>query len=156
MWDMMVYRDLAAHPYLKKAYRGMQPNHAIVLFDGVCHLCTSTVQFIIKRDPHGYFTFASLQSEIGRTLLEKNGLQPDALETLVLVEGSRCFTRSDAALRVARHLSGGWSLLRVLLLIPKTIRDWGYTVIARNRYRWFGRQEICMVPSRDILDRFLQ
>jgi predicted DCC family thiol-disulfide oxidoreductase YuxK len=134
----------------------MQPNHAIVLFDGVCHLCTSTVQFIIKRDPQGYFTFASLQSEVGRTLLEEHGLQPDALETLVLVEGSHCFTRSDAALRVAQQLSGGWSLLRILLLVPKPIRDWGYTIIARNRYRWFGRRETCMVPSRDILNRFLQ
>ena len=134
----------------------MQPNHAIVLFDGICHLCTTSVQFIITRDPNGYFTFASLQSEVGRTLLEKHGLQPDALDTFVLVEGSRCFTRSDAALRVAHHLSEGWSLLRILSLIPKPLRDWGYTVIARNRYRWFGRQETCMVPSRDILDRFLQ
>jgi predicted DCC family thiol-disulfide oxidoreductase YuxK len=134
----------------------MQSNHAIVLFDGVCNLCTSTVQFLIKRDPYGYFMFASLQSAIGRTLLEEHELQPDALETLVLVEGSRCFTRSDAALRVAPQLSGGWSLLRILWLVPKPIRDWGYTIIARNRYRWFGRREICMVPSRDILDRFLQ
>jgi predicted DCC family thiol-disulfide oxidoreductase YuxK len=134
----------------------MPPDHAIVLFDGVCNLCTSTVQFIIKRDPHGYFTFASLQSEVGRTLLEEHGLQSDALDTFVLVEGSRYFTRSDAALRVAQHLSGGWALLRVLSLIPKPMRDWGYTVIARNRYRWFGTHETCMVPSRDILDRFLQ
>jgi predicted DCC family thiol-disulfide oxidoreductase YuxK len=134
----------------------MQPNHALILFDGVCHLCTSTVQFIIKRDPHGYFAFASLQSEIGGTLLEEHGLQPDALDTFVLVEGSRYFTRSDAALRVAQHLSGCWPLVRVLSLIPKPIRNWGYTVIARNRYRWFGTHETCMVPSRDILDRFLQ
>ena len=116
----------------------MQHDHAIVLFDGVCHLCTSTVQCIIKRDPHGYFMFAALQSAIGRTLVEEHGLPPDALDTFVLVEGSRCFTRSDAALRVAQHLSGGWALLRVLSLIPKSMRDWGYTVIAQNRYRWFG------------------
>jgi predicted DCC family thiol-disulfide oxidoreductase YuxK len=134
----------------------MMSDHAIVLFDGACNLCTSTVQFIIKRDPHGYFTFASLQSTIGRTLLEEYGLPPDALDTFVVVEGSRCFTRSDAALRVAQHLSGGWALLRGLSLIPKPMRDWGYTVIARNRYRWFGTHETCIVPSRDILDRFLQ
>jgi predicted DCC family thiol-disulfide oxidoreductase YuxK len=134
----------------------MQPDYAIVLFDGVCNLCTSTVQFIIKRDPRGYFTFASLQSAIGNTLLEQHGLQPDALDTFVVIEGSRCFTRSGAALRVAQQLSGGWSLLRILLLVPKPIRDWGYTIIARNRYRWFGRRETCMVPSRDILNRFLQ
>jgi predicted DCC family thiol-disulfide oxidoreductase YuxK len=134
----------------------MQPNHGIVLFDGICNLCTTSVQFIIKRDPQGYFTFASLQSAIGKTLLEQHGLQPDALDTFVLVEGSRCFTRSDAALRVAKHLSGCWPLFRVLSLIPKPLRDWGYTVIARNRYRWFGRKETCMVPSQDILNRFLQ
>ena len=134
----------------------MKRDHAIVLFDDVCNLCTSTIQCIIKRDPHGYFTFASLQSAIGRTLLEEHGLQPDALDTFVLIEGSRCFTRSDAALRVAQHLSGGWALSRVFSLIPKPIRDWGYTVIARNRYRWFGTHETCMVPSRDLLDRFLQ
>ena len=133
----------------------MQPHHANVLFDGVCHLCTSTVQFMIKRDPHGYFRFASLQSAMGRTLLEKHGLPPDALDTFVVVEGSRCFTRSDAVLRVAQHLSGGWALLRVLSFIPKPIRDWGYTVIAQNRYRWFGRRETCLIPSRDLLDRFL-
>ena len=134
----------------------MKRDHAIVLFDGVCNLCTSTVQFIIKRDPHGYFTFASLQSEVGRTLLEEHGLHPDALDTFVLVDGSSCFTRSDAALRVVQHLSGGWALLRGLSLIPKPMRDWGYTVIARHRYQWFGRRETCMIPSRDILDRFLQ
>ena len=122
----------------------------------MCHLCTSTVQFIIKRDPHGYFTFASLQSELGRTLLAEHGLQPDALDTFVLVEGSSCFTRSDAALRVAQHLAGGWSLLRILSLIPKPLRDWGYSIIAQNRYRWFGRRETCLIPSQDILDRFLQ
>lgn len=134
----------------------MQQHPVIVLFDGVCHLCTSTVRFIIKRDPEGYFTFASLQSEVGRTLLEEHGLQPDALDTFVLVEGPRYFTRSDAALRVAQRLSGGWALLRILLLVPKPIRDWGYTMIARNRSRWFGAHETCMVPSRDILDRFLR
>ena len=110
----------------------MPPNHAIVLFDGVCHLCTTSVQCIIKRDPHGYFTVASLQSAIGRTLVEQHGLQPDALDTFVVIEGSRCFTRSDAAIRVAKHLLGGWSLLPVLSLISKPLRDWGYTVIART------------------------
>jgi predicted DCC family thiol-disulfide oxidoreductase YuxK len=136
-------------------YRDMQPYRAIVLFDGVCNLCTFTVQFIIKRDPHGSFLFASLQSEVGSRLLKEHGLLPEALDTFVLIEGSRYFTRSAAALRVAQHLSGGWSLCRSLSLIPRPIRDWGYTVIARNRYRWFGRRETCLIPSRDIVDRFL-
>jgi predicted DCC family thiol-disulfide oxidoreductase YuxK len=97
----------------------MKPDHAIVLFDGVCHLCTSTVQFVIQRDPHGYFTFASLQSEVGSTLLAKHGLQPDALDTFALVEGSRCFTRSDAALRVAQHLAGGLGTIAGLVAHPQ-------------------------------------
>src|SRR5262249_61477771 len=122
----------------RRRCRGMKPDHAIVLFDGVCHLCTSTVQWIIKRDPHGYFTFASLQFAIGRTLVEGHGLQPDALDTFVLVEGSSCFTRSDAALRVAQHLSGCWALLRVLAVIPKPIRGLGYTVVHLNRRRGLG------------------
>src|SRR4030095_10949931 len=133
----------------RRRFRVMKPDHAIVLFDGVCHLCTSTVQFVIQRDPPGYFTFAFLPSEGGSALLAKHGLHPDALDTFALVEGSRCFTRSDAALRVAQHLAGGWALLRVLWLFPKPMRDWGYTVIARNRYQWFGRRATCMIPSRD-------
>jgi predicted DCC family thiol-disulfide oxidoreductase YuxK len=133
----------------------MQRNHAIVLFDGVCNLCTATVQFIMRRDPHGYFKFASLQSEVGQQLLAAHGLSATALETFVLIEGSRCFIRSEAALRVAQHFSGGWSLLRVLCLFPRPLRDWCYTVIARHRYGWFGKQETCMLPSPDTMDRFL-
>ena len=134
----------------------MKPDHAIVLFDGVCHLCTSTVQWIIKRDPHGYFTFASLQSEVGRTLLEEHGLQAGRPGHLRFGRGLQLFHPQRCRAQGGKHFSGGWSLLRVLSLIPKPIRDWGYTVIARNRYQWFGRRETCMVPSRDILDRFLQ
>lgn len=134
----------------------MQHNHAIVLFDGVCHLCTHTVQFIIKRDPQGYFQFASLQSETGRRLLQAHGMPLDTMDTFVLIEGSRRLTRSDAAIRVAKHLSGCWSLFRVLALMPKRLRDWSYTAIVRNRYRWFGKRETCMVPTRDIFDRFLE
>jgi predicted DCC family thiol-disulfide oxidoreductase YuxK len=133
----------------------MQRNHAIVLFDGVCNLCTATVQFIMRRDGRGYFRFASLQSEVGRQLLAAHGLSTTDLDTFVLIEGSRCFIRSDAALRVTQHFSGGWSLLRVLLVIPRPLRDWCYTVIARHRYGWFGKQETCMLPSPETMDRFL-
>src|SRR4030095_12560304 len=107
----------------RRRCRGMKRNHAIVLFDGVCHLCTSTVQFIIKRDPHGYFMFASLESAIGRPLVAAHGLLPDALDTFVVVEGSRCFTRSDAALKVAQDLSGGWALCGGWCSIPRPILD---------------------------------
>jgi len=134
----------------------MMTNHAIVLFDGVCNLCTWSVQFILQRDPHGYFKFSSMQSEIGRKLMEDHGIPPENMDTFVLIDGCKCLTRSDAVIEVAKHLSGGWSLLRVLSAIPKPIRDWGYAIIANNRYRWFGKQDICMLPSPEIMDRFLQ
>ena len=134
----------------------MMSNHAIVLFDGICNLCTWSVQFIMKRDPDGYFKFASMQSECGKKLMVAHGLRSEAMDTFVLLEGSRCLTQSDATIGVVKRLSGWGSLFRVLSLIPKPIRDWGYAVIAKNRYRWFGKQETCMVPSRDIMDRFLQ
>jgi predicted DCC family thiol-disulfide oxidoreductase YuxK len=133
----------------------MMTNHAIVLFDGVCNLCTGSVQFILQRDPHGYFKFSSMQSEIGRQLMEDHGIPSENMDTFVLIDGGKCLTRSDAVIEVAKHLSGSWSLLRVLSAIPKPIRDWGYTIIAHNRYRWFGKQDICMLPSPDIMDRFL-
>jgi predicted DCC family thiol-disulfide oxidoreductase YuxK len=120
----MLPKHLAVHLCLQEAGQSHEARPCHCLFDGVCHLCTSTVQWIIKRDPHGYFTFASLQSAIGRTLVAEHGLQPDALDTFVVVEGSSCFTRSDAALKVAQHLSGGWALLRVLSLIPEVTQSW--------------------------------
>jgi predicted DCC family thiol-disulfide oxidoreductase YuxK len=133
----------------------MMTNHAIVLFDGVCNLCTWSVQFILQRDPRGYFKFSSMQSESGRKLMEDHGVPSENMDTFVLLDGGKCLTRSDAVIEVAQHLSGSWSLLRVLSAIPKPIRDWGYAIIANNRYRWFGKQNTCMLPSPEIRDRFL-
>ena len=138
-------------------------DRAIVLFDGVCNLCNGWVRFIVERDRKGYFMFAPLQSEVGRSLLEARGLraavagaEPRGMESIVLIEGSRCLTRSDAAIEILRHLSGLWPLLGILRAIPRPIRDRCYDVIARNRYRWFGRRETCMVPSPEIRNRFLK
>jgi predicted DCC family thiol-disulfide oxidoreductase YuxK len=133
----------------------MGTDQAIILFDGVCNLCTWSVQFILKRDPHGYFKFASMQSACGRKLMEEHGVASEAMDTFILIQGPRCLTQSDAAIEVAKHLSGYGTLLRVLSVIPKPVRDRGYAMIANNRYRWFGKQDTCMVPSRDVLDRFL-
>lgn len=134
----------------------MMTHHAIVLFDGVCNLCTGSVQFILLRDPYGYFRFSSMQSEIGRKLMEDHGIPSENMDTFVLIDGGKCLTRSDAVIEVAKHLAGSWSLLRVLAAIPKPIRDWGYAMIATNRYRWFGKRDTCMLPSPDIMDRFLK
>lgn len=128
---------------------------AIVLFDGVCNLCTGAVQFIIKRDPAGYFRFCSMQSETGRQLLSQHGIDPNAMDTFVLLQNSRCFTKSDAALRIAGKLAGWWPLLDFFLVVPKAWRDRCYDFIASRRYRWFGTNESCMLPTRDLARRFI-
>jgi predicted DCC family thiol-disulfide oxidoreductase YuxK len=128
----------------------------IVLFDGVCNVCNRATQFLIRHDlPPARFRFAALQSESGRRLLREHGLSTDELDTFVLVEGARAFVRSTAALRVCRHLGLPWSLLGVLAVVPAPIRDRLYRWFARNRYRWFGKRDSCMVPTDDIRSRFL-
>jgi len=127
----------------------------ILLFDGVCNLCSGVVRFVIRHDPRGRFRFAALQSEPGRRLLVQHGLPADAFDTFVLIEGARCFTRSDAALELAHRLGGAWRGLAWLRFVPRPLRDAAYGVVVRNRYRWFGRSESCMVPTPDLARRFL-
>lgn len=131
------------------------PNRPLILFDGVCNLCNSAVNFIIDRDPRAELTFAPLQSPAGKMMLARFGLADDALDSIVLVENSKCFTRSAAALRIARHLKGLWPILYVFILIPRPLRDLIYDWIARNRYRWFGRRDACRLPGPEIADRFV-
>ena len=128
---------------------------AIVLFDGVCNLCNGFVQFIIQRDPQGYFSFCSMQSELGKQLMLQHDIDPNAMDTFVLLHNGKVFTKSDAALRVAMKLSGPWSLLDLFLIVPKPLRNWCYDLIAQNRYKWFGQSESCMLPTRDLTRRFL-
>lgn len=127
----------------------------IVLFDGVCHLCQWTVQFIISHDPKSQFRFASLQSTVGKELRKQNGLDTDHLNSVVLIEDRRSSTGSTAALRIAKGLAFPWSLLYSLIIIPKWIREPIYRFIAKKRYAWFGKDEVCMIPSKEILSRFL-
>ncbi|MFL6196629.1 MAG: thiol-disulfide oxidoreductase DCC family protein [Thermoanaerobaculia bacterium] len=129
--------------------------HPIVLFDGVCNLCSTSVQFILRRDPAGRFRFASLQSPAGQELQARFGMDPAALDSVILVEGDRWYKESDAALRIARGLKGAWKLLTVLRLIPRPLRDAAYRLIARNRYRWFGKTEVCWLPTPELRGRFL-
>jgi len=130
-------------------------DHPIILFDGVCNLCTWSVQFIVKRDPSARFRFASLQSPVGQRLLAELGASAQAIDSFVLIERQSWYINSDAALRVARHLSGAWPLLIALRLIPRPLRDWAYRIVANNRYRWFGQPDACMVPSPALRNRFL-
>lgn len=128
---------------------------AIVLFDGVCNFCNDSVQFVIKRDKKAYFKFAALQSEIGKSLLEKHGLPLDSMDTIVLIENEKAYTYSTAPLRIVRKLSFAWPLLYIFILIPSFIRNPIYKFIGRNRYRWFGKKEHCMMPTPEIKSRFL-
>jgi predicted DCC family thiol-disulfide oxidoreductase YuxK len=125
----------------------------VLLFDGVCTLCNGFVRFVIERDPAGRFQFAPLQSGVAGRLL---GVTPQPWpDSLVLLEDGRLFTRSTAALRVARGLRFPWPLAYVFMAVPRPVRDWVYDTVARNRYRWFGRRDVCMVPTPELRSRFL-
>lgn len=127
----------------------------IILFDGICNFCNSSVRFIIDRDPKGVFHFASLQSEIGQELLEKHNI-PKMTDSLVLVDEQQAYIESTAALKVSTKLTWPWKAFGLFLIIPKPLRDSIYRMIAKNRYKWFGKQESCMLPSENIRDRFLE
>lgn len=129
----------------------------IVLFDGVCNLCNRSVQFVIRRDRQKIFQLAPLQSRSAQKLLEECGVDPSTLpDSIVLVEGDSVYCRSEAALRIGRVLPFPWSALATLAIwIPRGVRDPVYRWIARNRYRWFGKQDECMIPQEGDLDRFL-
>lgn len=129
--------------------------HPIVLVDGVCHFCQGVAKWIIKRDPKGKYHFASLQSDVAKRLLEQGRLPVDRMDTFVLIEDGKYYTRSTAALKLAKGLKFPYPLLYGFVIIPRPLRDAVYGVIARNRYRWFGKDETCMLPSPDIKDRFL-
>lgn len=129
--------------------------HPIVLVDGVCHFCQGLTKWIIKRDPEGKYHFASLQSDVAKKLLEQGNLSTDSMDTFVLIEDEKYYTRSTAALRLAKGLKFPYPLLYVLIIVPKFIRNAIYNTVARNRYRWFGKDEACMLPTPEIKDRFL-
>jgi predicted DCC family thiol-disulfide oxidoreductase YuxK len=131
----------------------------IILFDGVCNLCNASVQFVIERDPTAIFRFAALQSDFGQSILAKNGIYTEGsssdFDSIILVENGQVYDRSTAALRIAKRLSGGIKFMAIFLVVPKFIRDFFYKIIARNRYRWFGKQETCWLPTKALKARFL-
>ncbi len=128
----------------------------VLLFDGVCNLCTGSVQFIIQRDHAAKVKFASLQSEAGQKILRAFNLPEKELKSLVFIENGKAFTRSTGALRVSRYLSGGWPLLFTLIAIPRFIRDPVYEFISKNRYKWFGRKNECWIATPELKGRFLE
>lgn len=128
----------------------------VILFDGVCNLCNGAVNFVIDRDKKGRFKFASLQSQFAKERLRTTEIDSSKLDTIVLLKpDGRVKSKSSAALEIARRLSGLWPLLYVFIILPPFIRDWGYDLIAKNRYRWFGRTDQCRMPSKELLHRFI-
>ncbi len=134
----------------------MKENKKIILFDGVCNLCNGSVQFVIKRDKKDIFRYAAIQSEIGQQLITERHIDTRQVDSIILIEpGVAYFTKSDAALEIAGELGGLWKVTSIFKWIPKSIRDVIYDFVARNRYKWFGKQESCMIPTPELKAKFL-
>ena len=127
----------------------------IVLFDGICNFCNSSVNFIIDHDKENHFKFAAIQYEAGQTLMKKFNLDPVNLSSFVLVEGDTYFTKTTAVLRTAKSLGFPWSLSYVFNIIPPFIRNISYNIIAKYRYKWFGKRDACRVPTPELKEKFL-
>lgn len=131
-------------------------NHGIILFDGVCNLCNGLVQFIIKHDKQAYFKFGSLQSGTAKRLLDQHPhIYVVGFDSIVLIESAKIYVKSDAGLLIFKRLGGWWKLVDIFYVVPKFIRDGVYDFIARNRYKWFGKEDKCMVPTKEYADRFI-
>ena len=129
--------------------------HKIILFDGVCNLCNDSVKFIIKHDTKDVFRFTALQSTVGMVMVTKHGIDTSKTDSILLIDQDKIYAKSTAALKIARHLSGGYPLLYGFMIVPNFIRNWVYDIIAKNRYKWFGRKDSCMVPTAELKNKFL-
>jgi predicted DCC family thiol-disulfide oxidoreductase YuxK len=128
----------------------------IILFDGICNLCNGSVLFVLEREKSPIFQFASIQSETGKELLKRCGLPPDYNRAVVLIDNEKFYLGSTAALKIGQGLRFPWSMLSSTgFLVPKFIRDWIYSLIAKNRYEWFGKRDTCMMPDQNLKARFL-
>lgn len=131
-------------------------NKKIILFDGVCNLCNDIIKLVIENDKKDIFRFASLQSEVGKTLTLERGIISEEMNSVVLIEpGVAYYERSSAALEISKHLSGGYSFIQYFSFLPESFRDGIYNYIANNRYKWFGKKESCMIPTPDLQAKFL-
>ena len=125
----------------------MQAESDIIVFDGLCNLCSATVDFIAARDPGNAFTFVPMQSPRGQAILKKHGLSIDRVDTFLLIGNGGALVRSDAAIAIAAELGRPWNFLTVLRLVPRPVRDRVYSFVARNRYKWFGKRATCKLPD---------
>ena len=129
--------------------------HKILLFDGVCNLCNGSINFVIKHDNKDVFRFTALQEEPGKSLLKQYKIDPKEIDSIVLIENGKAYVKSTAALRAARHLNGGCPLLYGFIIIPAIIRNFVYDFIAKNRYKWYGKKDSCMIPTPTLKSKFL-
>jgi predicted DCC family thiol-disulfide oxidoreductase YuxK len=127
----------------------------IILFDGVCNFCNGVVNFIIRQDKKKVFRFAALQSEAGQKLLEQYGLPKEKFDSFLLIDNGKAYKSSTAGLRLYSRLPWYWKWTQIFWIVPRFLRDAVYNFIARNRYRWFGKSESCMIPTADVRSRFL-
>lgn len=127
----------------------------IILFDGICNLCNGAINFVIKKDKENVFKFATLQSETGKNLLKKFDIDSDKVDSIVLIQGKKSYIKSDAALQIAKHLKGGIKFLYLLRILPIGFRNLVYDKVAKNRYKWFGKKESCMIPTPELQRKFL-
>lgn len=128
---------------------------SIILFDGICNLCNGAVQFVIRHDSKDQFRFGSLQSEAAGAVLKPFGVEAASVDSFILIEAGKLYYRSTAALRVLKQLGGGLKMFYALMVIPAFVRDGVYNLIARKRYRWFGRRQQCMVPAQELQMKFI-
>lgn len=137
--------------------QNLPPNKKIILFDGVCNLCNSAVQFVIKHDKKDVFRFVALQSELGQKILNHIGINPTNIDSIILYEPRTAYYyKSSAAIQIAQNLGGFWHFGSVFKIIPTGIRNFLYDYIARNRYKWYGKKESCMVPTPELKVKFLE
>lgn len=128
----------------------------IILFDGVCNLCDSVVQYVIKHDKKDVFRFVALQSDLGQEILKYLGVDASQIDSIILYEpGKAYYHKADAAIEIGKSLSGMASMAGVLKIFPLALRNWGYDFVAKNRYKWYGKKEACMIPTPEIKAKFL-
>ncbi len=132
----------------------MKSQNPIIFFDGICNLCNGAINFIIDRDKKGHFKIAPLQSKVAENYIPKQIIENT--DSIILWDADHLYSKSTAALKIARHLDGAWKGLYVLIIIPKFIRDFVYDIIAKKRYKWFGKRDSCRMPTKDIKNRFLE
>jgi len=134
----------------------MEMQKKIILLDGVCNLCNGAIQFAIKRDTQDTFRYAALQSDIGKKLAVERNIDTSEVDSIILIDtGVAYYTKSTAALEIGKHLKGYRTLSSILLWFPSTLRDIVYDFVARNRYRWYGKKDQCMVPTPELKAKFL-